>query len=127
MILRAAVADGPFTLAAPQDTYISRREALVIGLVYTLPNFFGEAPAVQVSSGKSIVKVDSTTLARVEQALSRVGALDLFLRRPGGLQAPVDERGANFSAGERQLLAFARAELAAAEQLPSAHPLPGRA
>jgi ATP-binding cassette, subfamily B, multidrug efflux pump len=46
---------------------------------------------------------------RIEQALSRIGALDLFLRRPGGLAARVDERGANFSAGERQLLAFARA------------------
>jgi ATP-binding cassette subfamily B protein len=52
---------------------------------------------------------DEPDLARVEQALRRIGALDVFLRRPGGLSARVDERGANFSAGERQLLAFARA------------------
>ncbi|CAB3783716.1 protein translocase subunit SecD [Paraburkholderia fynbosensis] len=43
--------------------------ALVIGLVYTLPNLFGEAPAVQVSSGKATVRLDSTTLAAVEAAL----------------------------------------------------------
>jgi preprotein translocase subunit SecD len=33
--------------------------ALVIGLIYTLPNFFGEAPAVQVSSAKATIKVDA--------------------------------------------------------------------
>lgn len=52
---------------------------------------------------------DVPDLGRVEEVLARVGALELFLKRPGGLEARVDERGANFSAGERQLIAFARA------------------
>ncbi|MDH1446199.1 protein translocase subunit SecD [Comamonas aquatica] len=43
--------------------------ALLIGVIYTLPNFFGEAPAVQVSSAKSTVKVDEGVLARVQSAL----------------------------------------------------------
>jgi preprotein translocase subunit SecD len=44
--------------------------ALLVGAIYTLPNFFGEAPAVQVSSGKATVRVDGTTQTRVEQALA---------------------------------------------------------
>ena len=47
--------------------------ALLLGTVFTLPNFFGEAPAVQVSSGKATVKVDTTTLQRVEEALKTAG------------------------------------------------------
>jgi preprotein translocase subunit SecD len=47
--------------------------ALLVGAIYTLPNFFGEAPAVQVSAGKATVKVDSTTQTRVEQALAAAG------------------------------------------------------
>ncbi|MEW6479249.1 MAG: protein translocase subunit SecD [Pseudomonadota bacterium] len=42
----------------------------LIGLIYSLPNLFGESPAVQVSSGKATVKVDTDTLAKVESALA---------------------------------------------------------
>ena len=43
--------------------------ALIIGLVYTLPNFFPEAPAVQVSSSKATIKIDASLLTTVEDAL----------------------------------------------------------
>ncbi|MEG0822426.1 MAG: protein translocase subunit SecD [Burkholderiaceae bacterium] len=44
--------------------------ALVIGVVYTLPNFYGESPAVQVSSQKATLKIDTATLSRVETLLA---------------------------------------------------------
>jgi preprotein translocase subunit SecD len=47
--------------------------ALVVGLVYTLPNLYGEAPAVQISSGKTTVKVDAALVGRVEEALKSAG------------------------------------------------------
>ncbi|MRR50234.1 MAG: protein translocase subunit SecD [Rhodocyclaceae bacterium] len=43
--------------------------ALVLGLLYTLPNFFGEVPAVQVSSVKATVKVDNKLLGQIEEVL----------------------------------------------------------
>jgi preprotein translocase subunit SecD len=46
---------------------------LVLGLLYTLPNFFGESPAVQVSSAKATVKVDTALMSRVETALKAAG------------------------------------------------------
>ena len=43
--------------------------ALLVGLLYTLPKFSGEAPAVQVSGGKATVKVDASMIERVQQVL----------------------------------------------------------
>jgi preprotein translocase subunit SecD len=42
---------------------------VVFGLLYTIPNFFGEAPAVQVTSVKATIKVDTGLLTAVETAL----------------------------------------------------------
>jgi preprotein translocase subunit SecD len=47
--------------------------ALVVAGLYALPNVFGEAPAVQVSPAKAIVKLDATSLTQVEQALQAAG------------------------------------------------------
>ena len=43
---------------------------LLVGALYSLPNFFGETPAVQVSAVKSGVKIDDAVAQRVEQALA---------------------------------------------------------
>ena len=47
--------------------------AVIAAFLYTLPNFFGESPAVQVSSGKATIKVDAGVLARAEESLSKAG------------------------------------------------------
>ena len=57
--------------------------ALLVGLVYTLPNFFGEAPAVQVSSGKATLKVDAALAPRVEQILTLAGLKADFVQFEG--------------------------------------------
>ena len=54
----------------PLWKYIVIAAALLIGGLYSLPNFFGEAPAVQVSSAKPTIKVDLAIQARVEKILS---------------------------------------------------------
>jgi preprotein translocase subunit SecD len=57
----------------PVWVYATVAVALALGLLYTLPNFFGEAPAVQVSPARATVKVDTAALGRVEEALKKDG------------------------------------------------------
>jgi preprotein translocase subunit SecD len=49
--------------------YVVLVTAVLLGSLYTLPNFFGEAPAVQVSPARSSIKLDLGTQAKVEEAL----------------------------------------------------------
>jgi preprotein translocase subunit SecD len=57
----------------PLWKYIVIAVALLFGALYTAPNFFGEAPAVQVSSQRPTIKVDAELLARVESVLKSAG------------------------------------------------------
>ena len=54
----------------PRWKYIFIAVILIVAAVYTLPNFYGESPAVQVSPGKATVKVTEQTLKTVEDALA---------------------------------------------------------
>ena len=61
---------------------------LLVGLIYALPNFFGEAPAVQVSAAKSTVKIDASTQARVQELLKTAGLTpDLLTLEPTAVRA----------------------------------------
>ena len=57
----------------PLWKYVLVGLALLFGLVYTLPNFFGESPAVQVSSAKATLKIDASTRERVASTLQAAG------------------------------------------------------
>lgn len=53
----------------PTWKYILVAVVIVIGLLYTIPNFFGESPAVQVSPAKTSLKADAALLSKVEATL----------------------------------------------------------
>jgi preprotein translocase subunit SecD len=67
----------------PWWKYLILGIALLVGLVYTLPNFYGEAPAVQVSSGKATLKLDAALVPRIEQVLGSAGLKPDFVQFEG--------------------------------------------
>jgi preprotein translocase subunit SecD len=73
--------------------------ALLLGVVYTLPNFFGEAPAVQVSSSKMSAKVDDAALLRVAKAIESANVSAAVLTLEG------NSIKARFESTEQQLKA----------------------
>jgi len=57
----------------PPWKYVLIVVALVFGILYAVPNVFGESPAVQVASVKATVRADAALLARVEKSLQAGG------------------------------------------------------
>ncbi len=75
-----------------------------MGIVLQDPFLFTGTIASNVSLGDP-----SITRDKIEKALRDVGAYDMFMQLPGGIDEPVIEKGATLSAGQRQLISFARA------------------
>ncbi len=67
----------------PWWKYLIIAVALLIGLVYSLPNVFGEAPAVQLSSGKATLKLDQSAVERVRTVLKEAGLEADFVELDG--------------------------------------------
>lgn len=55
----------------PAWKYILIAVALLLGVLYTVPNYFGESPALQVTSGRSTVNVTGDMVAKVADVLKR--------------------------------------------------------
>ena len=77
-----------------------------LGVVPQEPHLFTGDVAANIAYGRP-----DATPAEIEAAARAVGALDLVRGLPGGFRHPVGERGQGLSAGQRQLVALARAEL----------------
>ena len=77
-----------------------------LGIVPQEPHLFTGDVAANIAYGRP-----DATPAEIEAAARAVGALDLVRRPAGGFRTPVGERGQGLSAGQRQLVALARAEL----------------
>lgn len=95
----------------PVWKYILIAVALLLGALYTAPNYFGESPALQITTGKTAVKITSDTTAQVADALKRAGvpANQVTLEGEGNstaVRARFDSTDAQFKAKlslERQL------------------------
>ena len=87
----------------PLWKYLTVLAALLIGMLYTLPNFFGESPAVQIAGAKSTVKIDNTVLTRVEDILARnnITATGAYFEQNG----PVGAVRVRFETTDVQLMA----------------------
>ena len=79
----------------PLWKYILIAIALLFGATYTIPNFFGESPAVQISSAKSTFKLDQKLMAQVENALQKEGIKPEGIFFEAGTHASVRARFAD--------------------------------
>lgn len=77
-----------------------------VGTVPQEPHLFPTTVAENIAFGKP-----DATRAEIERAVTAIGGEEIIATIPGGYLAPVAEQGQGLSAGQRQIIALARAEL----------------
>jgi preprotein translocase subunit SecD len=93
----------------PVWKYLLIAIAVLLGLLYTAPNYFGDSPALQVTTGKSTVKINSDTATQVAEALKRDGIPATTVGLDGsGASSSVRARFASPDAQFRAKLALER-------------------
>ncbi len=61
--------------------------AIFIGLIYSIPNFFGESPALQVKTTKASDKLDLSILGAIENSLKEANLpFDGIVQEPNGIK-----------------------------------------
>lgn len=83
----------------PLWKYLLIAATVAIGLLYTLPNFYGEVPAVQVSPLRSNLKTDAALMAKVEEVLKNAALV------PEGVALDATSVRARFGGTESQIKA----------------------
>ncbi|MBB5020278.1 preprotein translocase subunit SecD [Chitinivorax tropicus] len=83
----------------PVWKYVIIALALIIGTLYTIPNFYGDSPAVQISPERQSTKIDSTTLKQIEKALADAHVpMDGALLDGSSIKVKVKDQNAQYQA-----------------------------
>ena len=102
----------------PRWKYILVAAIIFIGLLYTLPNFYGESPAVQVSPTKSTLKADQALLAKVEASLKLANIkFDAIILEPNGVKVRLKDKDDQLKAKDNLITSLGNKEYSVALNL----------
>jgi preprotein translocase subunit SecD len=104
----------------PSWKYVIIAVSILLGLIYTLPNFYGESPAVQISPLRTTAKADTALLQRVEDALKQANleTTGMFLEE-GGIKARFADTDAQIKARDTLQSALGNGYMVALNLLPN--------
>jgi preprotein translocase subunit SecD len=104
----------------PSWKYVIIAVSILLGLIYTLPNFYGESPAVQISPLRTTAKADTALLQRIEDALKQanLATSGMFLEE-GGVKARFADTDTQIKARDTLQSALGNGYMVALNLLPN--------